>query len=130
MHIPRWRHAPELLDLLVPLAALAYAWWATGLRPFEVTTSLAVVSAGMVAMVVGSRRSRPRPGVRLHAGDVGAWVVLFGLLGGWQLAAYLQHPRRAHPTLSSLTNVLLEGRWTRVVAFVLWLAGAALLARR
>lgn len=117
----------------VPIAAAAvavYAWWATGVRPFTVTSAIAVISAGIVAMAFGSRHgSLPEP-VRLRGTQIAAWVALLGALAAWQLAAYLQHPRSEHPTLSSLANALLNTHAARALAFVLWLAGAACLARR
>jgi hypothetical protein len=51
-------------------------------------------------------------------------------LGAWQLAAWAQSPRDEHPTLSSLTNAVLDARPVRAAAVALWLAGAAWLGRR
>jgi hypothetical protein len=48
----------------------------------------------------------------------------------WQVAAYVQHPRSDHPTLSSLVNAALDSHPARAAAFVAWLAGAWELARR
>jgi hypothetical protein len=58
------------------------------------------------------------------------WVVL--VVGGalWQLAAYVQHPREDHPTLSSLANGLLDSQPARVAAFVAWAAAMVALSRR
>jgi hypothetical protein len=88
-------------------------------------------------MVVGwweRRRGRaPAAGGTAGAGDVAgvaSWVVLALVAGAWQLASYLQHPRTDHPTLSSLTNALLDSHVTRAAAFVLWLVAARGLARR
>lgn len=62
----------------------------------------------------------------------GAWVwgLLAGALGLWELQAFLQHPRRDHPTLSSLSNDLLRSPSSRGVAFAVWLALGLWLARR
>ncbi len=108
----------------------AYAWWATGLRPFAGTTTVAVVGAGVAAMVVGRRCGRRRPVVRPRAAGVIGWALLLGALAGWQLVAYLQHPRPEHPTLSSLADAVLDTHPLRALAFVAWLLGAARLARR
>ncbi len=96
----------------------------------------------------GRRRSRPRPlgprrGAALRGGQShrrghplkrpvpaagepshGGWVwgLLAGAIAVWELQAFLQQPRRAHPTLSSLSNDLLQSPSSRVVAAVLWLA--------
>ena len=112
------------------LVALAYAWWATGLRPFSLLATVAVVGAGVIAMVVGARYLRPRVRVPVRARAVLPWVVLFGVLAVVQLLAYVDSPRPEHPTLSYLTNVALETHVARTVAFVAWLAGAAWLGRR
>lgn len=116
--------------VLIAVAVIAYAWWATGLRPFTATSTIAVVGAGIAAMVFGSLRGRWPEAARLRGIDVAAWLSLLGVLAAWQLAAYLQHPRSEHPTLSSLANAFLGIHAARAMAFVLWLASAARLARR
>jgi hypothetical protein len=58
------------------------------------------------------------------------WAVLAGMVGLWELQAFLQHPRRDHPTLSSLSNDLLQSPASRVVALLIWLAAGVWLARR
>lgn len=113
---------------LIPVAvagAGVYAWWAVGLTPFSGEATVAVVVPGLVAMVIGARQRRPR-----MAAGVGWWGALLGLVVAWQLAAFVQHPRSEHPTLSSLTNALLDSHAARAVAFVLWLVAARELARR
>jgi hypothetical protein len=110
-------------------AVVAYGWWATALPPFAVTTTVAVVGAGVVAMAVGAR-NRWRAHPPLSTRDAVVWTVLLGTLAAWQLTAYLQQPRSRHPTLSSLANTMLETHPARTLAFVAWLAGAACLARR
>jgi hypothetical protein len=119
----------------VVIAALAaYAWWAVALPPFSGEAAAAVVLAGAVAMVVGARQ-RPRqrasesPTAAIPPG-IGRWVVLGAVTAAWQLAAYVQQPRADHPTLSSLTNAVLDSRATRMVAVVLWIVVARGLARR
>ncbi len=116
--------------LVAAVVVLAYGWWATALPPFTVTSTVAVVGAGAAAMAVGSRYRRPAGEARLRAADVATTVVLLVALTAWQLAAYLQHPRSQHPTLSSLTNVALDPHPVRALAFGVWLLVAALLARR
>jgi hypothetical protein len=58
------------------------------------------------------------------------WAVLAALAAAWQLAAYLQHPRHDHPTLSSLTNAALDSHAARAASFVAWLAVTVTLVRR
>ncbi len=57
-------------------------------------------------------------------------AVLVALGALWQLAAYLQHPGEAHPTLSSLANALLDSHPARAAAFVLWIIASLWLSRR
>ena len=111
------------------LAATAYAWWAVGLPAFSAAATVAVVGAGVVAMVAGSRARRTgrRNG---RPGRVLPWFALAGLLAAVQLIAYAQHPRDEHPTLSSVTNAALDSHAARAVAFLAWLAAAVELARR
>ena len=108
---------------------LAYGWWAVSLRPFSGWATVVVLGTGVAAMAVGSARRQPEGRRRPRAG-AWAWGTLAGVAGAWQLAAYLQHPRDDHPTLSSLTNALLDAHPTRAVAFALWVAAAAELGRR
>jgi hypothetical protein len=58
------------------------------------------------------------------------WAVLAGAAGLWQLQAFLQHPRSQHPTVSSLTNDLLQSSPSRALAMLVWLAAGVWLARR
>jgi hypothetical protein len=81
-------------------------------------------------MVVGSRLLAPRGSGAVPGDGLKFWAVLAGALAVWQLAAFVQRPRQEHPTLSSLANALFESHPVRAAAFVLWLAGAAALARR
>jgi hypothetical protein len=108
---------------------LAYAWWATGLRPFTRPALAAVFAAGALTIVAGRRLPRgDHP-----SGDgrgVAGWVVLFAVLGLWELAAYVQHPRAQHPTLSSLAGAALDSHPARAAAFVAWVAAGLGLARR
>ena len=112
------------------LATVAYAWWAAGLRPFTWPALVAVGVAGVVAIVVGTCRPRPSGSGGHHTGGARAWGILFALLVAWELAAYLQHPRADHPTLSSLADQVLDGRPARALAFLAWMAVGADLARR
>ena len=105
-----------------------YAWWAVGLTPFSATTSLAVVLAGVAAVGLGAWRRRPVP--LRPRGRAGPWLVVIAALAAVQLSAYVQHPREDHPTLSSLTNAVLDSRPARTAALVAWLVAARGLGRR
>jgi hypothetical protein len=109
--------------------AVGYAWITTGLRPFTLPALVATLGGGLVVILVGGRLSPPvasREPVR------GAWVwaALGGAVAVWELQAFLQHPRSAHPTVSSLTNDLLQSHVSRAGAMLVWLAAGIWLARR
>jgi hypothetical protein len=109
-------------------AVLAFTWWATGLRPFTGVAYAVVVGSGLAAMLWGRRHRRP-PVRSWPAGGLVVWAALGLALAAWQAAAFVQHPRYQHPTLSSLANVVLEPHAVRAVAVALWLVAAARLAR-
>jgi hypothetical protein len=110
-------------------ALLLFSWWATGLPPFTGTAYAVVVGAGAIAMAWGARRPR-RPPVRAWpAGGLLVWAALAVSLAAWQVAAFVQHPRAVHPTLSSMANTALDPQPVRAVALALWLVLAARLAR-
>ena len=116
---------------MVAALLVIYAWWVVALAPFSGRATAAVVLAGATAMAVGPReRRRTRPPNAVRMAGIATWAGLATLAGAWQLAAYLQHPRADHPTVSSLTNGLLDSHVTRAAVFVLWIAAARGLARR
>ncbi len=108
-----------------------YAWVATGLRPFTLPSLVATLGGGLLAVMVGARLP-PRSAPAGHAVTTGGWgwLALAAAVGLLELQSFLQHPRSQHPTLSSLTNTLLESHVSRTVALVAWLAGGVWLARR
>ena len=108
---------------------VAYAWVTTGLRPFTLPASVATLVGGLIVILVGGRRSAP---VASGAPIRGAWVwlALASAMAIWELQAFLQHPRSAHPTISSLTNDLLQNHVSRAGAMLVWLAAGVWLARR
>lgn len=111
--------------LVALVAVAAYAWWAVGLTPFSAASTIAVVGAGVAAMVVRRQPQPPEP-----KRGAGAWVALAGVAAAWQLASFVQEPREDHPTISSITNDLLDSHPARAAAFALWLLTARALARR
>lgn len=112
------------------LGAFAFAWWVTSLRPFTDPPLVVVPLSGVAAMVLGARFLPARTPPAVTARQVVAWGALAVAAAAWQLAAFLQDPRREHPTLSSLANALFENHAVRAAAFLAWLAGAVALARR
>lgn len=118
----------QVRRLAVPAGVLAYAWWATGVRPFSGTATLAVVGAGLAAMTTGHAR-RPQHHPRRPLAGAAGWLALLGALAGWQFLAYVQEPRSEHPTLSALTNAALDTHAGRALAFAVWLIAGCRLAR-
>ena len=111
-------------------AAGAYAWWTAGLGPFTWPALVAVGVAGVATIVHGTRRRRPFEPRAYDAHDALIWGIVCALLVGWELAAYLQQPRADHPTLSALTDRLIDWRPARALAFLAWIALGADLSRR
>ena len=109
----------------------AYAWWATGLRPFTWPALFAVAAAGIATILVGIRRRRPpfQPPAGAASGAL-IWGIVFAVLVGWELAAYLQQPRADHPTLSALADRVIDWRPARALAFLAWITLGADLSRR
>jgi hypothetical protein len=123
--------AGRALPLAVAVGLVAYAWWAVGLAPFSAQATAAVVLAGVGAMAVARRRRRQRRSPSdVDLSGIAPWAGLAAVAGAWQLAAYLQHPRADHPTVSSLANELLDSHPARAAAFLVWIAAAWWLARR
>jgi hypothetical protein len=135
-------HRPSARAVAAAALVAFYGWWAVGLAPFSWEATVAVVGAGVATAVWAAWRrrragpwSRPRPrgaGDKDQARGVGVvpWVLLAAAAAVWQLAAYVQHPRDDHPTLSSLTNAALESHAARTAAFVVWLVTTVALVRR
>ena len=111
-------------------AAGAYAWWATGLRPFTWPALMAVAAAGIVTILLGTRRRRPLAPPAHTVNGALVWGIVLALLVGWELAAYFQQPRADHPTLSALANRVIDWRPARALAFLAWIALGADLSRR
>lgn len=85
---------------------------------------------GLGTIAIGTFRRRPIERRALSANGVLIWAIVCGLLVAWELAAYFQHPRADHPTLSALAEPVVDWRPTRAVAFIMWIALGANLARR
>jgi Family of unknown function (DUF6186) len=122
--------------VLVAAVIGAYCWLAADLRPFTVSIDVAVA---VPAVIVGALAfGRPVPtGSKaaetkaLRWADAAPWLVLFGLLTVFEVAAYLSSPRRDHPTLSSMADALMNTHPGRAAVFAVWLLlGWALLLRR
>jgi hypothetical protein len=113
---------------VIAASLIAYAWWATSLRPFTLPSLIAVLAAGGLAAALGAalipRDVRP---LRLRHPEV--WAGLAAAVGVWELVSFAQQPRSEHPTLSSLTNAVFASHPARTLGLLLWFAVGAWLAR-
>jgi hypothetical protein len=120
--------------LAVCVCAAAYAWWATGIRPFGRSADVAIAIPAALLVVaawwqpaplgagtggLGETRageSTPRHGALL-------WVVLGLAAVGLEVAGLALGGRsRSVPTLSTVADQALAWHATRWLVFLLWLA--------
>ena len=108
---------------------VAYAALVATTRSFTWPALVLTAIAGITVLVLAGRR----PGSRASA-PAGRGIALWGVLAlavvGWELLAYFQSPRDAHPTISSLVDALEAHRPLRGALFVGWIALGRELARR
>jgi hypothetical protein len=113
--------------------------------PADVVTALAfaLVVAGYAARLAAAPRTAVAPGAipTESSGSIrtmpparrGAWLpwaAVVAAVVAWELATYFVSPRVAHPTLSSIADILTGHPVTRGVAFVAYLAFGWYLTRR
>ncbi|MHB8449033.1 MAG: hypothetical protein ACYDAQ_00955 [Mycobacteriales bacterium] len=115
----------------VCLAALAWAWWVSGLRPFRWSTTVAVELPALLVGWLLARRTRvPRTTTR-RSGAGWPWLVLLAAAATRELVALLAGDRRRYPSLSRLVDALLTTHVERYVLVLAWLGvGARLVANR
>lgn len=110
-------------------AAAAYAFGATRFAPFTVPMLVAtLLPVGVVVAVAVTRGRRPRDRAwperpRPARGRTGwvVWAALAGAVVTVQLLNYVEGPRAAYPTLSSLAAQAFSVGGVRPVAFACWL---------
>ena len=132
------------------LGACVLAVLASFTHPFtlgaDVVTAipLGAMVVAETARLITSRRSRAHAAVRPGQVDSPVisspvirgvrgfipWIVLSGLVVGFELFNYFELPRHAHPTLSSLSDEVTRSPAGTAVLFVAWLALGALLLKR
>jgi hypothetical protein len=117
---------------VVAAAGGAYAWWATGVAPFQTSS---YVTVAIPALLVGAAAFVPRR-VRRQSGDApstpGAlvWAALLVAAAGLEAAGLALGGRSARiPTLSDVVDHVLRWHGERFVLFALWLVLGALIVR-
>lgn len=119
----------------VAALGLGYAALASLTRPFtwgaDIVTSVPLVVAALVTIWSSATTNGADPvhpeaiGARdLGVGGSRRWVVWLGpilAVTGWELYCFFSLPRAAHPTLSSLLDILDATRVGKTVAFASWL---------
>ena len=108
----------------VVAAALAYAWIASGLRPFThpeaVAVGIPIIVAGIATLRTARRADQSatqesRRGVLVWRGLLAAFLV-------WELISYRSSPRADYPTFSSITDTIMSTHPGRFAMFAVWLA--------
>jgi hypothetical protein len=116
--------------VVVVVAALAYSWVASGLRPFTHPEAVAV-SIPLVAAGIALLRSRPAPGdAAAPRRGLSVWAALFAALMAWEIVQFFAKPRSEHPTLSSIADAVMSTHPGRFAMFAIWLAVGYWLFRR
>ena len=131
------RHA---IATLAGLTAVAYAWWATSVRPF---TSMAYLAVGVPVLVALARASfrpvreppqtvraspeRDRRLIRRAAAFAWATVACAAVVLE-SLALALGGSSRSVPSLSTVVDQALAWHLTRALLFLVWAGVGALLA--
>ena len=119
--------------LAAVVVAVLYSWAASRLTPLTWPATLATVPPALVVCGIALLRAPTRCPAprRWGAAAVAPWVVLAVLVGAWQLYAFVQDSRIAHPTLSALASPLFAtSAEHRMVGYLVWLAAGAWLVRR
>ena len=129
------RRRPIAVDSLpglvgIGVAAVLYAWWATGVPPFTLRAYIAVglpalmlLVAAIIGPASGPVESSSATGAAYRPRRVFPWVILLVLavsLEGLGLA--LGGRSQAVPTLSTVTDHALSRHFVRFILFCAWLA--------
>ncbi len=123
------------------VVALGVVVLAARSRPFtwpaDILTTVVLVAVVVLVLAqrsrwrhtwwVRRRRERgiggaPETGRRRWRGRWAVWAVPAGAIAAWELFCYFGAPRDAHPTLSSMLDVVTSTPWGRGAVFVSWSA--------
>ncbi len=118
-----------------------WAWFASGVRTFTRPAEVLTFVPGLLVLLLTVRfrvrsRSQRETANAMAGSDRGRgarrwlpWVGMAIAIGGLEMSELFSQPRQAHPTLSSLTNTILEPHPSRFVGYALWLLAGWLLVR-
>jgi len=123
------------LGAALGVAAAAFAWWSTGLRPFTATVYVAIGIPVAALVLVGpalrgvERRAAdvagrpPAPTHPLGVRSIFPWITLLAVVAGLEGAGLALGGRsNGVPTLSTVADHALAWHGTRFVMFIVWLA--------
>ena len=106
---------------------MAFGWWVTAQPPFSTSGTIGVLVAG-VALIVLARASRRTDPADTEVSGQWVWIAIVAGLVVWELVTFVEHPREAHPTISSITDPLQAEHVVRWLLFGGWLGFGWLLA--
>lgn len=111
------------------LVVIGYSVLAGFTRPFTVAADALTAFPLAIATVITVVRLRRRPSPPSSSGRqteplrrLVPWIVAVAVIAAWELSCFLSSPRPAHPTLSSLFDLLDSTQVGKTLAFALWLA--------
>jgi len=122
-HHRRWTIAGAVL-------LVAYAGLIANVRSFTWSALVLTAIAGAVVLALAARRPEHERPARRPGRGITVWAVLAAAVLAWELQAYLQSPRDAHPTISSMLDAAEAHRPLRAALFVGWVVLGRELARR
>jgi len=117
------RVSPRTRQVVGAGVALGYGALVSFTRPFTWPADL--VTAGALAWVAALTLWRLRAGAAAAAPRARGWPLWAALavaVVGWELFCYVSQPRAAHPTLSTLIDMVDAHRAAKTLAGALWLA--------
>jgi hypothetical protein len=104
----------------------AYAWWATGIRPFSRSADVAIAIPAALVLVAAWLKPAPRDAGTDRLKGALPWIALLVVAVGLEVAGLALGGRsRTVPTLSTVADQALAWHVTRWLVFVLWLVAGA-----
>ncbi len=101
---------------------LGYAWASAALRSFTWPAMVSTSLGGLAVLALAWQRNARTATTRVSREGFLTWTAWLAAATGWEPWALSMHPRAAHPTISSLINILIETHPGRAVALLAWLA--------